>query len=226
MEILSSPLGYVIVDDVLVLKRLLGAVLVLIGLTMLALGTWFAVQLGSSGTATFTAQPLAAGPLIIEPSVLNRTDLPVRITVSPKAGERAVVAVGTPSDASAALAASAFQAVRGIAVREWTALTEARGSGPAPDLAPLDVWRSSQQITEETTVTVRQDSAPETVVIAPATGSTLDRVTLSWSNSTWFYQALVVAGSGLILATVGALMFRPTKAQRLARHSSTGTVIP
>ncbi len=208
----------------LVVKRLLGAVLVLGGVTLLAIGTWFAVQLGSAGTATFTALPLSAGPLVIEPRVLNRTDLPVRITVSPKAGEQAVVAIGTPSDATAALGASAFRAVTGIVVREWTAPTEARGSGSAPDLAPLDVWRSKRQIAEATTVTVRQDSAPETVVIAPAAGSTLDRVTLSWSDTTWFYQALVVAGSGLVLAAVGALMFRPTTAQRSARHAPTRTV--
>ena len=91
------------VVGVFVLKRAIASLLILGGVAMLVVGAWFAGKLTSSGTASFTARPLAAGPLVLEPRMLNRTDLPVRITVTPKAGESAFVAVAGPSGGGAGL---------------------------------------------------------------------------------------------------------------------------
>ena len=85
------------------LRRLVGVLLVLAGGAALALGLWFHNFLGPGGMARFSVEPVGSTPIVIEPSVLNRTSLPVTISVTPATGSTASIVVGTPSDAAAAL---------------------------------------------------------------------------------------------------------------------------
>ena len=78
------------------LRRLVGVLLVLAGGAALALGLWFHNFLGPGGMARFSVEPVGSTPIVIEPSVLNRTSLPVTISVTPATGSTASIVVGTP----------------------------------------------------------------------------------------------------------------------------------
>ncbi|MFN8097848.1 MAG: hypothetical protein U0Q21_06125 [Dermatophilaceae bacterium] len=190
----------------LLFRRLLGVLLLAAGLALLIVGGWFAAFLGSSGTARFAVEGVGATPVVIEPSVLNRTALPVRITVTPASGSTATLVVGTPSDSAAILGDAEVDVVTGVAVRHKTAPVARRGTTGELDVATVDVWRSRQSVTQATTVTIAQDTAPETVVIVPARGGSLKSVTLSWSRSTWYHEALGLIAGGAALGGAGALL--------------------
>lgn len=199
------------------LKRLAGALLVLIGLVPLAFGTYAAARLGTSGAATFVVEGVGTTPVLLTPEVLNRTDLPVEIALTPKSGAPALVVIGTPSDTRAALGTSRHTRVTGVDVRAGTATTTDTAGGVIEPLGELTLWRETEQVSGPATITITQATAPESVLIAPS-GAGLESMTLTWANATWFYQALVLAASGALLMTVGWLLLRPApKAKELAR---------
>ncbi|HNQ07674.1 MAG TPA: hypothetical protein PKH97_10860 [Tetrasphaera sp.] len=202
---------------VALLKRLAGALLVLIGLVPLAFGTYAAARLGTSGSATFVVKGVGTSPVLLTPDVLNRTDLPVEIALTPRSGASALVVIGTPSDTQAALGTAGHTRVTGVDVRAGQATTADTAGRTVEPLGELTLWRKTEQVTAPATVTITQATAPESVLIAPA-GAGLASMALTWANPTWFYQALVLAGSGGLLMTVGWLLVRPApKAKELAR---------
>lgn len=188
------------------IKRIVGAVLLLAGLALIGLGAWFADYLGSEGAARFAIEPVGATPLVLEPRILNRTDLPVRIDVTPARGSEAVVAVGTPADALSVLEGKAFDSVTAVELPAKTAVLQHRAGAAGVDLTSVDVWRSTTPVTRTQTVTIRQDTAPETVVIAPVGDGKLDAVALTWARDSWFKQSWGVIVAGLGLAVTGALL--------------------
>lgn len=198
-------------------KRLAGALLVLIGLVPLAFGTYAAARLGTAGAATFVVEGVGAKPVLVTPDVLNRTDLPVEIALTPKSGATALVVIGTPSDTRAALGTAGHTRVTGVDAKAGTATTTATEGGAVEPLGELTLWRKTEQVTAPATITITQATAPESVLIAP-TGAGLESMTLTWANATWFYQALVLAAAGGLLMTVGWLLVRPAPtAKELAR---------
>lgn len=206
-----------------ILKRLVGILLALTGLVPLAVGSWFAVKLGPSGEATFTVPDPGTTPVVFGPEVLNRTDLPVRIDVTTKPGGTARAIVGTSADIAAVLGDAERRTMTGVHVREWTALTTRSGSGATPDLNVRDVFRINEDLPERGSITMTQDTAPETLVIAP-TGPGFAALSATWARDTWFYQALVLAAAGALLTTVGWLLARPGPKRRVV-HVPAGTPV-
>ncbi|GAA1795518.1 hypothetical protein [Nostocoides veronense] len=203
-------------DGVSLLKRLLGVLLALAGLVPLIAGSWLAIRLGPSGTARFTLPDPGSVPVLVSPSVLNRTDLDVRIAVE---APDAVIGVGTPSDVASVLRSAEHRAVTGVQLPGWDLATRTEGSGPASRLGDIELWRDRQQIAGSGELTITQATAPESVLIVPG-ASPLKSVTMSWAHDTWFYQALVLAAAGGLLTTVGWLLARPARRPRPAASQS------
>jgi hypothetical protein len=188
-------------------KRGALAALTLVGLVLLVLGLWFTSHLGSSGSGTFTARPGTDGVVVLDPTVLNRVDVPVRVTARAKDGGDVWMGRAAPSDAKAILGESARTTVTGVAVREWELKTRSEGTGEAPALAAADVWREQVDPTSTAELTIRQQDAPESLVIATPDGqpAALDSLTVTWQKGTWFFQSLVAALVGLLMAGAGAM---------------------
>jgi len=186
-------------------KRVLLAALTAVGVVLLALGVWFTVHLGLSGTATFTAKPAAGSVVVLEPSVLNRVDEPVTVTARAGGGARLWAGLATPSDADAIVAAAARTTVTGAQVSGWRLTTTSTGSGEAPPLGSADLWHATKAGTGTVRVTVHQADAPESLVIATADGApaTLSSLTLTVHRSTWVFQSLLGALVGLIAVAAG-----------------------
>mgnify|MGYP007004573001 CR=1 FL=1 len=105
----------------MLIQRVAGALLALVGLVAAVVGAWFLAHLGTSGTATFTAEP-GQRVVVLEPDVLNRVDHPVEITAT-GSGD---VWVGTarPSDVEAFFGDAQRAQVAGVDVSDPTHLAE------------------------------------------------------------------------------------------------------
>ena len=196
------------------LKRLVGVLLALAGLALTVVGAWFATQLGTSGTAEFTVRPATGDPLVIRPDVLNRVDADVIVTATPAEGGSVWVALANPSDATAVLGDSRYSRVTGVDVRDWVLTTRSVGSGEAAEgLGVADLWRQQDQGELPVTLTVEQDEAPETLVVA-SEGGPLRSLTFAVTDKTWFVEAVVAALVGLFVLVVGVLLAWPRRAPR------------
>lgn len=190
----------------MVAKRAVLAVLTVIGLVLLGLGSWFTVHLGPTGSATFTSTPAKGSVVVVEPSLLNRVERPTTVTVVTRDDSPVFVARATPSDAQAVVGGADTTTVTGARVRSWSLVQSQSGAGAAPALAGADVWRESVQGEGRARLEVSQANAPEAVVIATADGKAADIAELSVTieRRTWFFQALLVALVGLLATAAGA----------------------
>ncbi len=190
--------------------RVAGALAALVGLALTVLGVWFAAALGGSGTAEFTARPAAGAPVVIPPEVLNRVDADVVVTATPTRGGSLWMALANPSDATAVLGDSAHVRVSGVSVREWRLETTTTGSGEPPTLGTADLWRSQDDADGPVTMTVHQQDAPESVVVAAGRGSVAS-VTLRVVDKRWFVESVVAVLVGLFLVAAGVVALWPRR---------------
>ena len=195
-----------------IVKSVVGAVLALLGLALTVTGAWFATQLGSSGTAQFTASPATSDPVLIRPSVLNRVDADVVVTATPAPGASVWMALANPSDAAAVLGDARHVAATGVGVRDWVLLTRTSGTGEAPALGAADLWRQQDSAEGPVTLTVQQDEAPETLVIATQ-GGELETLTFTVVDKTWFVEAVVAVLAGLFLLLAGGALLWPRRGE-------------
>jgi hypothetical protein len=193
--------------------RLAGALLALAGLALTVVGVWFAVQLGSSGAAEFTARPGTSDPLLIRPDVLNRVDADVVVTATPAEGGSVWMALANPSDATAVLGAARHVDVTGVSVRDWLLLTRARGTGAPAELGAADLWRQQDTADGPVTLTVQQEQAPETLVVA-TDGAPLESVTFTVTEKAWFVEAVIAALVGLFLFFAGLILLLSRRRHR------------
>ena len=185
-------------------KKLLSLLLAVVGLALTAVGIWFTAHLGTSGIATFRVSPSGSGPVVLEPSLLNRLDENVAISVTPAAGSKVWLAVGAPSDVTSAIAETPRTRLTGVAVRDWALLATRSGSGTTADLTRAEIWREQLTSVGRVDLTVDQRSAPQTVVVSGQPGQ-VSTVQVSWQRGTWFAQALVVALVGLMITAAGVV---------------------
>jgi hypothetical protein len=186
-------------------KRAALGVSTLAGLVLAVVGLWFLGHLGLSGTGSFSAAPSSSRIVVLDPSVLNRVDTPVRVTAKAKGGGDVWIGRAAPSDARSLVGPAAATSVTGVSVGSWQLETASRGTGAAPALAGADLWR--QQVTGKGTATlaVSQGNAPETVVVATPSGKPADlsELTLTWERQAWSAEAVTALVLGLLLAAGG-----------------------
>ncbi|GGB71676.1 hypothetical protein N798_16510 [Knoellia flava TL1] len=196
-------------------KRVAGGLLALLGVVLTAVGLWYALHLGGSGTATFSSPASGTTPVLVPQTVLNRVDGDVTVTATPRSGGTVWLAAAAPSDAKAVLGTTAHTTVTGVSTRPWQLRTENTGTGAAPALAGTDVWRNTETGNGAVTMTIEQENAPETV-IAQATKGQIERVDVTWERKSWFVQSVIAALVGLFLLLSGLSLLWSTRRRRNA----------
>lgn len=194
-------------------KRVVGALLALLGLVAAVIGLWYAVHLGGSGTATFSSPASGTAPVLVPPTVLNRVDGPVTVTATPRSGATVWLAATTPSDAEAVLGPTEHTTVTGVDTRPWELLTETSGTGDAPALSGTDLWRDTETGTGAVSMTIEQANAPE-AVLAQATEGRIATIELTWERKSWFVQSVIVALVGLFLLLSGLSLLWSSRGPR------------
>lgn len=205
--------------------RVGGALLALVGAAVTVAGVWFATQLGSAGTATFTLRPATTAPVVIGPDVLNRVAADVTVTATPGSGGTMWMAVANPSDAAAVLGASRRVEVTGVEVRGWRLTARTTGAEDPPQLGLADLWRRQDAAPGPVTLTVAQDGSPRTLVVA-SEDAQVESVVLGVTDKRWFVEAVVGALVGLFLVVAGVLLAWPRRRDTEAapRPAATGEV--
>jgi hypothetical protein len=182
-------------------RRIAVAVAALLGLALAVFGAWFAFVLGPKGTAAFHATSNA--PLVIGPNVLNRVSAPVTVSASAASGP-VFVGAAVPQDVDEVVGPAKHNFVASASFPAGTLTIEQLGSGDLQDPSASHVWRS----TGDGSVTVTQDQAPESVLVYPAQGGSVD-IDVTVARNTWFLQSLVALVVGLIvLAFAGSWLWQ------------------
>ena len=183
-------------------RRVLGAVVAVLGVALAVMGAWTALKLGPSGEAHFSVTSKAPGAFVVEPGVLNSVDVPVRVTVTRADGGALWLATAPSADARAALAKAAVSTVSGVRYPAGTIDLLASGAGAPPDVSTADVWRLSARGAGSAELVVNQGSGPEAAVVTSGDATTLRdaTLTLTWANHAWFFEALATAVIGAIIA--------------------------
>jgi hypothetical protein len=167
------------------------AVAALLGLALAVFGAWFAFVLGPKGTASFHATSNA--PLVIGPTVLNRVNAPVTVSANASSGP-VFLGAAVPQDVDDLVGTGKHDVVASASFPARTLTIEQLGSGDLEDPSASHVWRS----TEEGSITVTQDQAPQAVLVYPTKGGSVD-LDLTVARNTWFLQSLVALVVGLIV---------------------------
>lgn len=199
--------------------RIAGGLLALLGLVAVVVGGWFLAALGTSGVATFTAEP-GERVVVLDPDVLNRVDAPVEVTATSSGTVWSGIA--RPSDAEALLGDGARAEVTGVDVSGWALTTTSVGEGAPVDAGSLDIWRSSTSEPDSVTTTIDQEQAPQTLVVTAPAGEEIERVELEVAEDRWGTTALVLLVGGVVVLLLGILLLlrsRSTGRRRRSRHT-------
>jgi hypothetical protein len=183
-------------------RRVIGAVMAVLGIALAALGAATALKLGPDGETHFTATSKATGAIVVEPGVINSLNIPVRVTATRRDGGAVWLAAAPSNDARAVLARSAVSTVSGVHYPAGTLALRASGAGALPDISTADVWRLSSEGMGSTELVVDQGRGPETAVVTSGdlTPLTDVTVTLTWAQRSWFFAALTAVVIGAIIA--------------------------
>jgi len=181
-----------------------------LGIVLVVLGAWVVVKLGPSGEARFSATSKAPGAVVITPEVLNSVDSPVRVTATRGDGGSVRLTAAPSSDARAILGGSAVSTVGSLQYPLGTMKLRASGSAALPDISTADVWRLVAKGKGSAELVVDQagspgsnsGSGPETAVVTSGDSTPLTdvTVTLTWADRAWFFEALILAIVGAVMA--------------------------
>lgn len=180
--------------------RVAGSVLTLLGLVGVVIGGWFLATLGTSGTATFTAEP-GQRVVVLDPDVLNRVDSPVEVTAT--SGGTVWAGTARPSDAEALLGDTARVEVTGVDVSGWALTSTTVGDGGAVSAADLDIWQASSSEKASLTTTIDQEDAPQTLVVTAAEGQEIEQLELVVTDDRWSTTAIALLVAGVVVLLVG-----------------------
>lgn len=198
-------------------RRVLGAVMAVLGIALAVLGAWAALKLGPSGELHLSATAKATGALVAEPKVVNSLDLPVRVTATRGDGGAVWLAAAPSADVRAVLAKSAVSTVSDVGYPAGTLDLRASPGRDLPDVSNADLWRVTAEGSGPTDLVIDQGSGPETVVVTSGDATALTNVTmtLTWVERSWFFEALVASVFGAIIAAFALIdLFRGRHATR------------
>ncbi|OAB86182.1 hypothetical protein AWH69_14885 [Janibacter melonis] len=176
----------------------------MLGLVCALVGGWFVTQLGTSGTATFTAAP-GDSTLVLPPDVLNRTDSDVTVSATADGDAPVWMGLARPSDVDSVMQDAKAARAQGVSVTGWELETTTSGSGSA-DPQTYDLWQGESRGTGQAALTVTQDAAPQTLVVTAGDDARLSEVTMTVTDSGWSTRALVLLVVGLVLLVGGVYL--------------------
>lgn len=183
-------------------RRAVGALVAAVGIVLAVVGSWIVVKLGPSGEAQFSAVSKAPGAVVVTSDVLNSVDVPVRVTATRSDGGAVRLAVAPSGDARALLGTSAASTISAVHYPAGTVDLRSTGLGALGDISTADVWRLAAKGSGSAQLVVDQSRAPETAVVTSGDANALKdvTVTLAWANRAWFFEALVAATLGAVIA--------------------------
>ncbi|MGM0385030.1 MAG: hypothetical protein ACQERF_03470 [Actinomycetota bacterium] len=210
------------------IRRILAAVLVVLGLVAVGLAVASATVWRPSDTVTASmpAQPTAP-VVIVEPGVLAMVADTVTLTASAAAEDDPVVLAFAPTgDVMAWVGPAAHVAVTGMS--SWTDLRveEVEGEESVPNPAGADLWTSELTDTGELVVELSPDPGDVAMIAATDGTRAAPSITLTWTVPVTnpYLVPLVAAGVALLVLGLAVLAYdilvrREVRARENAREA-------
>ncbi|MFP3714342.1 hypothetical protein [Puerhibacterium sp. TATVAM-FAB25] len=213
------------------LRKLLGTVLIVLGLVAAGLGVASATVWRQSDTVVATASPQGDGALVVtDPGVLELVDDSVTVRATAPGGGTVTLAVGRDVDVAGWVGDEPYSRITGLS--DWDALAVAAGAptaSPSPtaegeeaapaepaepsgaDPANNDMWVA--QASGEGSATLRWSDQPgrwSLLAAGVGDGAQAPTVELTWPRTVttpWLWPG-VIAGAVLVLAGLAVLLVR------------------
>lgn len=200
------------------LQRILGGVLVLVGLAAAALGVASATVWRDTDTVVATAKPTGDGTFVVtDPGVLGLVGGDVTVSASVPEGQKVTLAVGRDVDVAGWVGNDPYSRVTGLS--DWENLAVAAGE-PAdadaetneapesgPDPAGSDMWVA--EASDENSVTLRWSDRPGRWTLLAAgvgEGAQAPTLELSWPRAVSTPYLWPGVGVGAVLVLGGVLL--------------------
>lgn len=228
------------------LRKLLGTVLIVLGLLAVGLGVASATVWRQSDTVVATATPQGDGALVVtDPGVLELVDDSVTVRATVPDGGTVTLAVGRDVDVAGWVGDEPYTRVTGLS--DWDALAVAAGeptASPSPaaegeeaepaapsgaDPANNDMWVA--QASGEGSATLRWSDQPgrwSLLAAGVGEGAQAPTVELTWPRTVttpWLWPG-VIAGVVLVLAGLAVLLVRRRRRGAKAAPGRTGEATP
>ncbi|WP_454301413.1 hypothetical protein [Salana multivorans] len=195
----------------LVVRRVLGILLILLGTASIVLGVLSATSWRTSDTVTATSSPAEVPLVLIEPGVAGIVDPVVDITITPAEPTQTVTLItARDADAEGWIADAAVQRIENLA--DWTELVTSTTEGvqEIPDPTVSDMWIKVEQV--EGTLELDNFRAPEdrTVLLIARDGASgpAPTVSFTWQRdvATPYLMPLVGAGIAAVVLGIGLVV--------------------
>ncbi|MFI2105527.1 hypothetical protein ACH436_19700 [Isoptericola sp. NPDC019693] len=200
------------------LQRILGGVLVLVGLVAAALGVASATVWRDTDTVVATATPTGDGTLVVtDPGVLGLVGSDVTVSASVPEGQKVTLAVGRDVDVAGWVGNDPYSRVTGLADWESLSVTAGEPADPeaetseapeaGPDPAGSDMWVA--EASDENSVTLRWSDRPGRWTLLAAgvgEGAQAPTLELSWPRAVTTPYLWPGVGVGAALVIGGALL--------------------
>ncbi|MEU2202209.1 hypothetical protein [Isoptericola sp. NPDC019482] len=224
------------------LQRILGGVLVLVGLAAAALGVASATVWRDTDTVVATAKPTGDGTLVVtDPGVLGLVGGDVTVSASVPEGQKVTLAVGRDVDVAGWVGNDPYSRVTGLS--DWENLAVTKGEPADPDAeseeepktgadpAGSDMWVA--EASDENSVTLRWSDRPgRWTLLAAGVGedATAPTLELSWPRAVstpWLWPGVgvgvVLVVGGVLLLVLGGRRARAHRADLEEQESRGGT---
>lgn len=210
------------------IRRILAAVLVVLGLVAVGLGVASATAWRSSETVTAVMPAAPAQPVVIvQGGVLGLVAETVTLSAKAASAEAPVVLAFAPSaDVDAWVGEAGHVRVTGMS--SWTELRveEVAGEETVPNPAGADLWRSEVTGTGEVVVELSAETGDVALLAATDGTQPAPAITLEWVTDveTPYLVPLLAAGGALIVLGLGFLAYdilvrREVRAREEAREA-------
>ncbi len=163
------------------IRRILGTLLVLLGLVAAALGVASATIWRPSDTVTATMPAPESPVVLVEPGVLGLVADTVTLrATAPEEDLPIVLAFAPTSDVEAWVDGAAVTRVTGL--EDWNdlAVSTTEGDSTVPDPSEADIWRNTLPGTGELVVEITPDPGQVTLLAATDGTAAAPELSLSW----------------------------------------------
>gem|GEM_PF-7041100 len=187
------------------LTRATGALLTVVGLTLVLIGIMLGVLLGPDAewSATGTV-PAGRAALVVDSSLASV--LGPRVTVTARADARTQLFVGRAraDDATAYVSGTSHAFARSIDANRRLRVESVEGTATLVGPEGVDLWQQESSGPGTRSLAWQPTTGAQSVVVATADGRALPavEVTVAWRDGSWRWWPLllVVVGGGLLVA--------------------------
>lgn len=177
-----------------------------IGAVICLIGLFAVVSLGPSGRVQAEERVAGPGVAVIGKGILRATSVPVRIQVKAEKGDVTLVRA-LDDDARAVVESARHVNIDGVSFFPRSVESSEVGNGALPRALNADTFLAAPSTSGSVDLEVAPSQLPQALLVFPGApgkaGDSAIDITMTWSNSAWFWHAVAVLLTGALIAGGG-----------------------